>query len=136
APHNAVWNVYLAQTLNRGRSWSRSVVSSHPIYFGDICSTGIFCGLAPSSFNWGQDRILYDDFGVAVGPDGGARVAWTDAHASWNARSGCEPNGKAAVSCQTTHVEFACQKSGMGLFGKRIAGCGKTAATRRRRRPA
>lgn len=127
APHDAVWNVYMSQTLDGGKTWLQSRVSHHPIYFGDICSTGIFCGIAPPSFHWGQDRILYDDFGIAVGPDGGARVAWTDARASWNSKTGCEPTGKAPVSCQTTHVEFACQKAGPGVFGESMAGCGRSA---------
>jgi hypothetical protein len=91
------------------------------MYFGDICTTGIFCGLAPAPFDWGNDRILFDDFGVAIGPDGGARVAWTDAHDSWT--GACQPGS--TVSCQTTHVDFACQQSGLGLAGQNLHGCGR-----------
>jgi hypothetical protein len=29
------------------------------------------------------------------------------------------------VPCQTTHVEFACQKSGKGVAGQAISGCGQ-----------
>jgi hypothetical protein len=122
APPTAQWTVQMSQSLDGGKTWTQSNVSGHPIYFGDICTTGIFCGLAPSSFNWGNDRILFDDFGVAAGPDGGARIAWTDASGSWT--SACKPGG--TVSCQTTHIEFACQKSGLGLASQQINGCAQT----------
>ena len=112
----------MSQSLDGGKTWTQSNVSGHAIYFGDICTTGIFCGLAPDAFDWGNDRILFDDFGVAVGPDGGARVAWTDAHDSWT--GSCQPGG--SVSCQTTHVDFACQKSGLGVGGQKITGCGQS----------
>jgi hypothetical protein len=121
APSSAQWTVQMSQSLNAGQTWTQSNVSGHPIYFGDICTTGIFCGLAPDSFNWGNDRILFDDFGVALGPDGGARVAWTDASGSWS--GACGPGG--TVACQKTHVEFACQKSGKGVGGQSITGCGQ-----------
>ena len=49
----------MSQSLDGGTTWTQSNVSGHPIYFGDICTTGIFCGLAPDSFNWGNDRILF-----------------------------------------------------------------------------
>jgi hypothetical protein len=121
APPTAQWTVQLSQSLDGGNTWTQSNVSGHAIYFGDICTTGIFCGLAPDSFAWGNDRILLDDFGVAVGPDGGARVAWTDASGSWT--GSCKPGG--TVSCQTTHVEFACQRSGLGLAAQKLTGCGQ-----------
>jgi hypothetical protein len=121
APATAPWTVQMSQSLDGGQTWTQNQVSDHEVYFGDICSTGIFCGQG-SAFGWGDDRILFDDFGVAVGPDGGARVAWTDAHDSWT--GACQPGG--TVSCQKTHVEFACQSSGTGLAGQKITGCGKT----------
>lgn len=121
AKPSAQWTVQMSQSLDGGLTWTQSPVSDHPIYFGDICSTGIFCGMG-SSFGWGDDRILFDDFGVAVGPDGGARVAWTDAHDSWTGP--CKPGG--TVSCQKTHVEFACQSSGAGLAGQTVEGCGSS----------
>ena len=121
APSSAQWTAQLSQSLDGGKTWTQSNVSGRPIYFGDICTTGIFCGLAPDSFNWGNDRILLDDFGVAAGPDGGARIAWTDAYDSW--AGSCKPGGD--VTCQDTHVRFACQKSGLGLAGQKITGCGQ-----------
>src|SRR4051794_1726164 len=119
APSTAQWTVQLSQSLDGGTTWTQNQVSDHAVYFGDICSTGIFCGNG-SAFGWGDDRILFDDFGVAVGPDGGARVAWTDARDSWT--GSCQPGG--TVSCQTTHIRFACQDSGVGLSGQTITGCG------------
>lgn len=129
-PSKAVWTVQMSQSLDGGRTWRQSNVSGRPVYFGDICSTGIFCGLAPPLSNWGNDRILYDDFGVAVGPDGGARIAWTDARGSWH--GSCKPGG--SVSCQTTHVDFACQTSGRGVSGQIVHGCGKSSLPKRHKR--
>jgi hypothetical protein len=127
APSSAEWTVKMSQSLDGGKTWTQSNVAGHPIYFGDICTTGIFCGLAPDSFDWGNDRILFDDFGVSVGPDGGARVSWTDAHDSWT--GSCRPGG--TVSCQTTHVQFACQDSGKGVGGQTITGCGQSQVARK-----
>jgi len=123
APPSAVWNVYMAQSIDGGQTFTVSRVSDHPNYFGDICSTGIFCGNAAAPSDWGQHRILYDDFGIAIGPDGGARMTWTDARDSW--KGACQPGGD--VACQTTHVYFACQTSGTGLQGETVTGCGQVA---------
>src|SRR5438270_10446423 len=125
APGSAVWDVDMAQSLDGGQTFTQSLVSDHHVYFGDICSTGIFCGLSPAQFNWGEDRILFDDFGVAIGPDGAARVAWTDARDSWSATCGpgVSPNDDSNVSCQKTYVYFACQSGGVGLYGKGVSGC-------------
>src|SRR5207237_259360 len=103
APSSAEWTVQMSQSLDGGKTWTQSNVSGHPIYFGDICSTGIFCGLAPDRFDRGNDRILSNHFGVAVGADGGARVAWTDPHDSWTAP--CPPGGRAP--CPPTQGDFA-----------------------------
>ncbi|HVA60262.1 MAG TPA: sialidase family protein [Mycobacteriales bacterium] len=127
APPTALWNVDMAQSLDHGTSWTNTRVSDHAIYFGDYCTTGISCGTPLSGANnWGADRILYDDLGVAVGPDGGARIAWTDAHDSWT--GSCRSGPTATASCQKTHVYFACQNGGVGLQGETITGCGKIAA--------
>jgi hypothetical protein len=124
APATAQWTVQFSQSLDGGTTWTQSPVSDHPIYFGDVCTTGIFCGNG-AAFGWGDDRVLFDDFGLAVGPDGGARVSWTDAHDSWGGK--CLPGG--TISCQTTHIEFACQRSGTGLTGETIVGCGRSQTT-------
>ena len=42
APSRAEWTVQMSQSLDGGKTWTQSNVSGHPIYFGDICSTGIF----------------------------------------------------------------------------------------------
>jgi hypothetical protein len=128
APHNATWTVKLAQSFDGGLTFTESQVSTAgvPIYFGDICTTGIFCGNG-AAFGWGDDRILLDDFGVAIGPDGGARVAWTDARGSHG--GDCTPTGTSPVSCQDTHLYFACQTSGKGLHGETVNGCGVSSTT-------
>jgi hypothetical protein len=130
APSTAVWDVYMAQSLDGGNSFTIDQVSdasdtSGGVYFGDICTTGIFCSATPPTTGWGADRILFDDFGVAIGPDGGARIIWTDARSSHT--GACTPGGM--VSCQSTHVMFACQTGGKGLHGETITGCGTTLAS-------
>jgi len=124
APGSAMWNVYIAKSLDvpARKPFAQSIVTDHSNYFGDIwtsCSTKeIPCGL---------DRILYDDFGVAVGPDGGARVTWTDTRESLTQT--CYPHGETdkGVGCQTGHIYFACQNGGRGVAGQVIAGCGQDA---------
>jgi hypothetical protein len=128
ASASAVWDVYMAQSLDGGQSFTENKVSdandaTGGIYFGDICTTGIFCGATPPGSGWGADRTLFDVFGVAIGPDGGARVAWTDARASHTGT--CVTGG--TITCQTTHVMFACQSSGIGLHGETVTGCGSSA---------
>jgi hypothetical protein len=122
-PADQVWDVYMAQSVDGGTTWTNSRVSDHHVYFGDFCTTGISCGTPLSSANnWGGDRILFDDFGVAIGPDGGARIAWTDTHDSW--KGSCVPGPTTTVTCQKSHIEFACQRGGHGLHGEAISGCG------------
>jgi hypothetical protein len=125
APGGAQWNVEMAQSFNGGQSFTQSQVSDHPVYFGDICTVGIFCGPQSGPLGWGQDRILFDDFGVAIGPDGAARIAWTDSRNSWTSTCNPQvsPNDDKDVSCQTTFLYFACQSGGVGLYGQIIKGC-------------
>jgi len=129
--NKATWDVYLAQSFDHGQTWTRGKVSDHIVYFGDICSTGIFCGQAPPGSNWANDRTLYDVFGVAIGPDGAARVAWTDARDEMT--GACQPG--ASPACEggsgggATRVYFACQTSGLGLHGETINGCPHGIAT-------
>jgi len=128
-PESAVWDVYMAQSLNAldaAPSWTISKVTTHPNYFGDICTVGIACGLVPGVPG---DRILADNFGISVAPDGGARVTWTDTRDSWS--STCQPGPPSDTSdnnvgCQNTHVYFACQTSGVGIAGQTVTGCGQS----------
>jgi hypothetical protein len=132
APHNAVWHVDMAQSFDHGQTFTQSKVSdandaTGGVYFGDICTTGIFCG-GGAPFGWGDDRILFDVFQGAIGPDGGLRVAWTDTRTAHTLN--CLPNGSDPVSCQDRkqHIMFACQNSGLGLHGESVSGCGQSAA--------
>ncbi|MHB8718990.1 MAG: sialidase family protein [Candidatus Dormibacteria bacterium] len=131
SPGSAQWDVWFAQSLDvvDGSSFTVSKVSDHSIYFGDICTVGIACGTAIPGTNWAIDRTLYDNFGVAVGPDGGARIAWTDARDSWTGT--CQPGGTddSNVPCQTTHVYFACQSGGAGIRGQTVTACGVSTPT-------
>jgi hypothetical protein len=131
----ATWQVHMSQSLDHGGSFTQSRVDDAGpggIYFGDICSTGIFCGGAPPGSGWGNDRTLYDVFGAAIGPDGALRTAWTDARDTYSAS--CRP-GIADQSCEggpgaKTRVYFACQKTGLTLYGKALSGsCPRAAAT-------
>lgn len=129
SPGSAQWDVWMGQSLNvlAGGGFTVSKVSDHSIYFGDICTIGIACGTAVPGTNWAIDRTLFDNFGLAVGPDGGARIAWTDARDSW--KGTCVPGGTddSNVPCQTTHVYFACQRGGVGIHGESVTGCGVSA---------
>jgi len=119
-PDSALWYVYLSQSFDGGATFAQNQVSNVSNYYGDACNTGIFCGFG-SSFGWGDDRILFEDFGLAVGPDGGARLDWTDSR-----NSGCIPG--TATSCQSgkTQIFFACQTSGLGIHGEQMTGCGQS----------
>ena len=120
APNTALWYVYLSQSSDGGATFTQNQVSNQSHYYGDVCNTGIFCGNG-SQFGWGDDRILFEDFGLAVGPDGGARLDWTDSR-----NSGCTPGS--ATSCQSgkTNIYFACQTSGLGLHGETVTACGQS----------
>jgi hypothetical protein len=67
---SAVWNVYLAQSVNGGR-FTQLLVTSHPNHVGVICTGGISC--APGT------RNLLDLFEVAIDPrTGKAGIIYTD----------------------------------------------------------
>jgi hypothetical protein len=69
-----VWNVYLAQTTDRGQTWSVSTASDHAIHTGGICMGGIGCS---------GGRTLLDFFQVSIDPtNGAADIAYADDHAS------------------------------------------------------
>lgn len=67
----AVWNVYLAQTINDGANFVQSLVSNTPNHVGVICTSGTAC--APDT------RNLLDLFQVAIDPrTSRAAVIYTD----------------------------------------------------------
>jgi len=120
-PNTALWFVYVSQSFDSGATFTQNQVSTQSNYYGDACNTGIFCGFG-SSFGWGDDRILFEDFGLAVGPDGGARLDWTDTR-----NSGCTSSVD-PTSCQSglSQIFFACQTSGLGIHGEVMTGCGQS----------
>lgn len=66
----AVWNVYLAQSLDGGGSFTQNLVSAQPNHIGVICTNGTGC--APGT------RNLLDLFEVATSSTGKAAVIYTD----------------------------------------------------------
>lgn len=68
---SAVWNVYLAQTLDDGGSFTQSLVSHTPNHVGVICTLGTGCASGT--------RNLLDLFEVAINPQNGkAGIIYTD----------------------------------------------------------
>ena len=68
---SAVWNVYLAQTVNGGASFTQSLVSNTSNHTGVICTEGAACPAGT--------RNLLDLFEVAINPlNGRAAVVYTD----------------------------------------------------------
>jgi hypothetical protein len=67
----AVWNVYLAQTINDGASFAQSLVSNSPNHVGVVCTDGIACA--------DGTRNLLDLFEVGINPQNSkAAVIYTD----------------------------------------------------------
>lgn len=66
----AVWNVYMAQTLDNGATFAQMLVTSTPNHVGVICTSGIAC--APGT------RNLLDLFEVAIDSSGRAGIVYTD----------------------------------------------------------
>jgi hypothetical protein len=68
---SAVWNVYLAQTVDDGASFAQSLVSNTANHVGAVCTNGTGC--APGT------RNLLDLFEVAIDPlNGRAGIIYTD----------------------------------------------------------
>lgn len=68
---DAVWNVYLAQTVDDGKNFTQSLVSKTPNHVGVICTSGSACASGT--------RNLLDLFEVAINPrNGQAGVIYTD----------------------------------------------------------
>jgi BNR repeat-like domain len=66
----AIWNVYLAQTLDAGATFVQSLVSGAPNHVGVVCTSGTAC--APGT------RNLLDLFEVAIDKSGRSGVIYTD----------------------------------------------------------
>jgi hypothetical protein len=67
----AVWNVYLAQTVNDGASFTQSKVSNTSNHVGVVCTNGTGCAAGT--------RNLLDLFQVAIDPlTGRAAIIYTD----------------------------------------------------------
>jgi hypothetical protein len=68
---SAVWNVYLAQTLNDGAAFAQSKVSNTSNHVGVVCTNGVSCAEGT--------RNLLDLFEVSIDPQNGrAGVIYTD----------------------------------------------------------
>jgi hypothetical protein len=73
------WHVYLAQTLDAGRSWRAFRASDHVVHEGAACIDGIACHTSAPP----RDRTMLDFFQVAIDPtNGAAHVAYMDDHAA------------------------------------------------------
>jgi uncharacterized repeat protein (TIGR01451 family) len=73
--HNALWNVYMAQTVDGGNNWGVFQASDHQIHKGIICTGGTNCSTS--------DRVLLDFFQVSIDPtNGAADITYTDDHSS------------------------------------------------------
>jgi hypothetical protein len=69
-----VWNVYMAQSTDRGGTWTVSSAGDHAIHTGSICLGGTGCS---------GGRTLLDFFQVSIDPtNGAADIAYADDHAS------------------------------------------------------
>ena len=76
---NNVWNVYMAQTIDGGASWTVSKASDHDIHKGPICIDGLGCNTSMPARN----RTLLDFFQVSIDPtNGAADISYTDDHAA------------------------------------------------------
>jgi hypothetical protein len=61
-----------------GLGMTQAVASDHVIHYGQICTTGVTCGVT-------SNRNLLDFFTVALTPDGRAAIAWADDSATTGA---------------------------------------------------
>ena len=75
---NNVWNVYMAQTVDGGATWTTLKASDHDIHKSQLCIDGLNCNLVGN-----RDRTLLDFFQVSIDPtNGAADIAYADDHAS------------------------------------------------------
>jgi hypothetical protein len=68
---SAVWNVYMARSIDGGVHFTQTIVTSHPNHVGVICTNGIAC--QPGT------RNLLDVFQDAINPTNSmAAIIYTD----------------------------------------------------------
>src|SRR6266550_3763271 len=90
---SAVWNVYMAQSTDRGIHFAQTVVTSHPNHVGVICTNGIGCQRGT--------RNLLDLFQNAINPTNGlAAIIYTDD--TLTTQSDGTPLPQVAVAYQTS----------------------------------
>src|SRR6185369_8383103 len=71
------WQVYVAQTIDGGRSFGAFQASDHVIHEGSICIDGLACQTSDPQ----RDRTLLDFFQVGIDPSNGAAVVvYADDH--------------------------------------------------------
>ena len=72
-PNNGTnqWDFYSAATYDGGQTFATSKVTSSPIHYGDICTQGVFCGVAPGQ---PSNRNLADFASAAVDPADGCGI--------------------------------------------------------------
>jgi hypothetical protein len=74
-----VWNVYMAQTVDGGATWTAAAASDHVIHTGPICIDGLNCDTGTPKRN----RTLLDFFQVSIDPtNGAADITFADDHGS------------------------------------------------------
>ena len=93
-------------------SVTEQLLDPNPVHVGGICSFGIFCSVVPQS-----NRDLADSIAIALDPDGGANVVWT------NDAKKTDSSGKAV-----SEVDFACQDSGRSAASGEVDGCSNAAS--------
>jgi hypothetical protein len=71
------WRYYVAESRTFGKSWTQSAVTKDVIHYGDICTSGLMCGLNPTGVGpYSQgDRNLADFSSLAYDPKTGKLLA-------------------------------------------------------------
>lgn len=119
------WNVYMSQVVwpvnasggvtLAAPSVSMVKVSPHPMHYNSICLLGTGCITAQG------DRNLADFFSVTLDHNGAAQVEYDDT-SNGLIQPGFTPTSGLADHPGAPVVTIAQQNSGLGLFGKAVAG--------------
>ena len=105
-PANTPWYLYLAQTLDGGKSFSVQKLRDDAVHTGDICTLGIFCLPA-------DNRDLADTNDIKIDATGGFQVAYT-----YETTDGTRKE-----------IDFQCQTGGPGLYANTgVTSCQAVAA--------